>query len=290
MGQFREQSEELQERVNEILMDSTLSVIVEGEHDVLAYENFLDKDYCHIEQFQGKEKALQVIGEVNKQNPKRAIAIIDSDLDVINGREYPDNIFLTDAHDIDTQMFLSKAYYRVAREYYTNDNTAPQKKMDDIRDEIISFALPLSFMRAASDALNYHFAFKASAKHPKPFPYGRLVKVERKTIEYLGDDNMIKVTCCYRNQGVKKNVNEIKAKITELYHKGYDVKYILHGHDLMNMMGLLIIRYGKRDSSVKPGEEVEQAFRLSYFHEFHNSILYQNLKKYANNTSIPFVV
>ena len=44
MGKFQEQSEEMQERINEILMDKKLSVIVEGEHDILAYEIFFDED------------------------------------------------------------------------------------------------------------------------------------------------------------------------------------------------------------------------------------------------------
>ena len=285
---FREISEDLQERVNEILMDSTLSVVVEGEHDILVYEGFLNEDYCHLEEFNGKENAMLVIEEVNKINSKRAIAILDKDLDAIKEITYPDNVFLTDAHDIDTQMFLSDAFYRVAKELYTSTNTRPKKKIQDIRNLIISIAQPLSYMRIASDEMHYGFAFKPSKEHPKPFAYKDLVRINRNDCTYLGDDNMIGVTCRYRNQGVSRNVAEIKRKIEEIRERQYADELVLHGHDLMNVMGLLVLRYGASRTILRQSDEIEQLFRLTYYKEFKMSILYQTLKEYSRIIEVPF--
>lgn len=289
MESFREQSEELQERVNEIIMDSKLSVIVEGEHDILAYEVFIDEDQCHIEQFNGKENAEQVILEVNKVKPLAAIAILDRDLDTLNDKEYPQNVFLTDAHDIDTQMFLSDAFYRVAREIYTRANTSPKAKMEGIRNEIITLVRPLSYMRILSNEKGYNFAFKASNKHPKPFPYRDFLCLSRSQCSYGGDKKMITTTCRYRNQGAGMDEKEMKRNIDAIASRGYDDYIILHGHDMMSLMGLLVVRYGRAKDKEMNNEEVERAFRLTYYSYFLKSGLYQSLKSYADKLSLPFL-
>lgn len=289
MSTFREQSEELQERVNEILMDSKLSVIVEGEHDILAYEVFFDEDKCHIEEFHGKEKAEIVIREINKVNPSKAIAILDMDLDGVKGKEYPENVFLTDAHDIDTQMFLSEAFFRVAKEYYTRANTTPKQKMVNIREKIITLGRPLSYMRILSDEEEYGFAFKASEEHTKEFPYEDYLKLSKNDCEYLGDAKMVEVVCRYRNQGIKKNQSVLTEKIQQIGGRGYDDFVMLHGHDLMSLMGLLIKPYGKAKAKIKKHDEVEQDFRLAYYSFFTNSSLYSSLLDYSKSHSTPFL-
>lgn len=289
METFRAQSEELQERVNEILMDSKLSIIVEGEHDILAYELFFDEDNSHIEEFHGKEDAEIVIREVNKVNSSRAIAILDKDLDAINGKEYPKNVFLTDAHDIDAQMFLSNAFYRVAREYYTRANTTPKLKLDGIRHKIITFARPLSYMRVLNAEEGFKFAFKASKDHPKEFPYRDFLKLSKTDCEYRGDAKMVETVCRYRNQGAGIDLGELEEKIKQIALRGYDDQEILHGHDLMSLMGLLLLHYGKTNAKIKKNDEVEQDFRLAYYSDFKNSSLYASLQDYSKNYSISFL-
>ena len=289
MKSFREHSEELQERVNEILMDSKLSVVVEGDHDILAYEIIFNEDECHFEQFCGKENAIMVMAEVNKIKPERAIAILDNDLDQLQGKRYPDNVFFCDAHDIDAQMFLSDTYYRVAREYYTKSNTSSKQKMSDIRTQIKEFSRPLSIMRVVSDELKLHFAFKASEKHPKAFPYKDLLKLNHHECVYLGDDNLVKVTCQYRNQGIKLDQNTITQKVKAIAQRGYDDSMLLHGHDLMNMMGQLVIRYGRAKATAVCSDELERSFRLAYANELHSCGLYQRLASYFGDESIRYL-
>jgi hypothetical protein len=65
--------------------------------------------------------------------------------------------------------------------------------------------------------------------------------------------------------------------------RGFDDTMILHGHDLMNIMGQLVIRYGRAKATAVCSDELERSFRLAYKSEFHGSILYQNLKRFFGN-------
>lgn len=286
MGNFREQSEDIQLRVTEMLMDSRLSVIVEGRHDKLTLERFFDNKFCSFEQFNGKESVELAIQMVNAEDSSRAIAIIDQDLDFLSSKSYPSNVFLTDGHDLDIQLFFSDAFYRVAREYFSEEETSTKAKLNDIRKTIVSFARPLAYMRVVSMEKGYNFAFKASKEHNKPFPYKNLVQVDNKTCKFLGDEKTVQTACCYRNQGKGKDQKALLSDVRAVAMRKYSDKELLHGHDLMNFFGLVVAYYGPARSSSKSVDEIECSFRLTYNNEFYKTTLFEALKQYSENYKI----
>lgn len=289
METFREQSEDIQLRVTEMLMDSRLSVIVEGRHDKLTLERFFDDKYCSFEQFNGKEKAEMAIQLVNAVDPTRAIAILDHDLDFLDSKSYPSNVFLTDGHDLDIQLFFSDAFYRVAREYFSEEETSTKTKLNNIRKTIVTFARPLAYMRVVSKEKGYDFAFKASKEHNKPFPYKNLVQVDNKTCKFLGDEKTVQTACCYRNQGKGKDQKLMLADVRAIAKRNYSDKELLHGHDLMNFFGLVVAYYGPASSSSKNVDDIECSFRLTYSNEFYKTTLYEALKKYCEYNKKPIL-
>lgn len=293
MATFREESEDPKDWASEIMMDSHLSILVEGDGDELLYEKFFDEDVCQIEVMNGKEKLLEVLSLINAQNSKAAIAIIDADLDRITGayKKYPNNIFLADKHDADTMTFLSEAYFRVAKEYFSKTKVSKKEDLATVRDVIIQIEIPLALLRVYDKEKGTHFAFKPNSDGDKPFPYGGFIESNKNTLSYKGDKDLIRCACSYNgDQGRGMDRNEIQNGLVEIGKRRYSLDQILHGHDLMHIMALSLKRYGKTNKMKNSNEDLETSFRLAYsMGEFLNTDLYASLELYARTNTIYFL-
>lgn len=280
---FREESEELDTLVSEFKMDKHATVLVEGETDVLLYEKFMDTTICRLYPVQGKEKVKEIINLISKDGIETVCAIIDADLDHITGKEYKNNIFITDGHDAEIMMFLSDAFARVIKEYYQSKYCSESNEIIKVREKLISLALPLSYMRLLSTSKALNFAFKPDNETSKCFPYGKFIEVNNKKNEHLTISKLIQTVCSYNNnQGAGKDQKQMEVQLTELMKKKYEEKHILHGHDLMNIIALSLKYYGKSNKKKNEADDIETAFRLAYSIDyFKTTTLYSALEQYS---------
>lgn len=288
---FREESEDIDTLVSEFKMDKRATVLVEGETDVLLYEKFIDITICRLYPLQGKEKVMDIINSINKAGIERVCAIIDADLDYITGKKYTNNIFITDGHDAETMMLLSNAFARVIKEYYQSKYCCDSNEIIKTRKKLISLALPLAYLRLLSKNLSLNFAFKPVEDTSKCFPYSKFIEANNKKIEHLAISKLIQIVCSYNNnQGAGKDQQQMEIQLTELMKKKYEEKYILHGHDLMNIIALSLKYYGKSNKKNKVADDIETAFRLAYSIDyFKTTTLYSALELYSKKIDIPIL-
>lgn len=288
---FREESEDLYTLVSEFKMDKHATVLVEGETDVLLYEKFMDTTICRLYPVQGKEKVKDIINLIGKDGIERVCAIIDADFDHIAGEEYTNNIFITDGHDAEIMMFWSDAFVSVIKEYYQSKYCSESSEIIKTRAKLISLALPLSYMRLLSLKNALNFAFKPDNETAKCFPYGKIIEANNKKIEHLTISKLIQVVCSYNNnQGAGKDQKQMETQLTELMENKYEEKYILHGHDLMNIVALSLKYYGKSSKRNKVVDDIETAFRLAYaLDNFKTTVLYSKLEQYSKKIDKPIL-
>ena len=245
-----------------------------------------------MEVMNGKENVVEVMGFINKKKPAAAIAIIDADLDYIQNAEYPDNIFLTDSHDAETEMFLSEAFYRVTREFYSKNKASTIDILKNIQEVIIGIEIPMACMRIYDKEKKLNFAFKPNSDDDKSFPYGKFIECDKNNLIHKGVKAMVKTVCSYDgDQGRGMNQNEMVDSVNEIIKRHYPIPLIIHGHDLMHILSLSLKRYGKKNKQNRTNEDWESSFRLAYSKaEFENTKLYGKLKDYSKDRKIPFLL
>lgn len=292
MCSFKEEIDDAELRATEIVMDSSLSVLLEGDCDELLYGKFLDENCCKIEVMDGKENVVEVMEFINQKKPTAAIAIIDADLDYIQDIKYSENIFLTDSHDADTEMFLSDAFYRVAKEFYSKNKAGTIDELKRIQNTIIDIEIPMACLRIYDKEKQLNFAFKPNSDDEKSFPYGKFIDSDKNQLNHKGVKTMVKIACSYdSDQGRGMNQNEIVDGVNEIIKRDYPANHIIHGHDLMHILSLSLKRYGKKNKQNRNNEDWESSFRLAYSKtEFENTKLYGKLKDYSIDSEIPFLL
>ena len=274
-----------------MIMDSSLSVLLEGDCDELLYSKFFDLDKCTLEVMDGKENLLEVLGYINAQKPESAIAIIDADLDSLTNTKYEENVFVTDTHDADTDMFMSDAFFRVAKEFYSKNKVVNNADLEKIRKDIVNLEIPMACLRIYDKEKHVNFAFKPNNDRDQQFPYSKIIECNKNHFIHKGVKTLVRVACSYNgDQGRGLNQEELEQGVDEVMSRKIPVLFIIHGHDLMHILALSLLRYGKKNKQRRTYEDLESAFRLAYsMTEFSKTKMYQKLKDYSNDMGIPFI-
>ena len=87
-------------------------VIVEGEDDRDIYSRFFDyPDTCKIVFANGRKYVEAVIPNLPSKYSNRTLGIVDCDFDyAFPDKEYPDNLIVTETHDLETFILSSPAF------------------------------------------------------------------------------------------------------------------------------------------------------------------------------------
>lgn len=136
--------------INELLMLKKPAIIVEGLNDITVYENLFNitgtrftvtsPALRYARNQGGKGRVIQIIDYTSKRctfnQRKKIIGIIDADFDhccnIIRKRQ---NLFLTDKHDIETQIISSGAFKKFVNSFYKRGKVRnPLQKIDEIRN------------------------------------------------------------------------------------------------------------------------------------------------------------
>jgi len=155
--------------LSEIFMLTKPVVIVEGLddenliHTLFNHQNILSKKTLVISpEIQGftnnKLVVIKAITEIyndwNYKKRKRFIGIIDCDFNEICKNKKPlPNLFYTDFHDIDIQIFLSDALVKFIRFSYLNPEDIPIEK---VRETCINLSKDLGYFLLALYELKFH--------------------------------------------------------------------------------------------------------------------------------------
>lgn len=117
-----------EDKVGEVFMahrhpkfKNKIFLIVEGISDVKLFSHIIDEDMLQIEaSYGGKENLIKIISQLYNLGDQRVIGICDADFDRLDSTHdlYHDkHIYMTDAHDIETMMILSRSKKKIISEF-----------------------------------------------------------------------------------------------------------------------------------------------------------------------------
>lgn len=255
------------------------SVLVEGPDDVIVYEKFFSKDKVEVYCMNGCNKLLDVVKSLDeKGDDERFIAIKDADYDRLNGKVYPySNLFLTDAHDLETTIIDGEILESILKEYLKYEDMKRnhiQLDGNHMLQEVCSVLKALSFIRWYNDANSCGINFE-------------IVKIP----SMLDEDNALGCEYCL-NFLLSNSVNShVTVSVEDMWRFEYchsDVicdLQLVRGHDMCEVICYMIKNFTKDGNlyylkkTKLTTEKVEASLRLCYNKEkFSATKLYVALK------------
>lgn len=255
------------------------TVLVEGIDDIKVYEKFFSKEKVNVYQTNGCAKLVELVEKLDSQNLEdKFIGIKDADYDVLNHVTYPyPNLFLTDKHDLETMMISEEALESIMKEYLRYEDMKNDRNDLDVHaflQDAIGKLRSLSYCRWYNDVYGSNWSF------------GTL-----KLSTMIHKDPALSYDCCL---SFIKRLNPDASTIPTLsmltdfedaHSEHIDVFHLLRGHDLCDMINLLLKDHPYSDKKTKVSlDKIEAAFRLAYSGEiFRQTYLYSAITSWFDS-------
>lgn len=278
---------------NEIAMDSShkeINIIVEGATDAKLFEDFTDEEKCTIYQVKTRLNVITLMTELAKINKNGyTIGIVDDDQNrLMGGETLPPNTLYTDTNDIETMIFWSDAFPKIARHLFAYDLTTDKTEIKKIQALLVDRAMRIGELRIVDKRKGWGLSFKDGAgKGDLEFKKF----IERNDMGYKGDDRLIDAVKGHSHRPEISNV-EVKTELNVLRKEKHKPREIVVGHDLTKVIALSLKKtFGKKETCGFEREQVEVSFRLAYSIDlFKSSSLYHNMVGMMMHHGIAFIV
>jgi hypothetical protein len=238
-------------------------VLTEGPTDQVFYGGILQKDRFRALYAKNKDYALEVLDiivnqeAISSKKKSRVMAFVDADFDRPLQIGVPINCFRTDFHDLEVMIIWSNAFDRWLEAYCSIEKLKRFGGSDKVREKILDVCGYIGAARFFSKKNDLGISFDK--------------------INYEGYFNK-KTLCANRDvfcQGlynINKNringmsIKDLKNKIEEELSKFvYDKRDLIQGHDVMNVLGIML-RYvlASHDAKICAEEVISPALFLAY--------------------------
>jgi hypothetical protein len=238
-------------------------ILVEGDSDVRFYRKFFRQNTCKMEEVPGgKGQVEAILKELNKTF-RLILGIRDADFLHLEGKSSPlSNLFLTDYHDLEIQLFNSDAALNaVIHEFVPMEK---QEKNANLKAKCFNALQFLSYLRWYNELNNGELKFKG-------LNLGDIFDVKHftiNTIALLGKIQHLSPKVAVNNDAVSVEIEAIKSD-------NHHVLQLTNGHDLMKIMAVYLSSFNKKGISDK---DVETLLRIAFpLEDFKNTQLYKTL-------------
>jgi len=279
---------------NEIAMDSThseINIIVEGATDAKLFEDFTDEEKCTIYQVKNRENVISLMRQLEEINKNGyTIGVVDDDQNRLLGNELlPENTLYTDTNDIETMIFWSSAFPKIARHLFAYDKTPDSASIIKLHKMFTDRALKVGELRIVDKRMGWGLSFKDSGGK-KDLEFEKFI--EWKTdMSYKGDSDLVKVV---KGHSKRPEINDAEAiaGLRDLRKEKHKPVEIVVGHDLTKMIALAMKKMLLKKETERYGrEQVEVSFRLAYTLDiFKKSQLYGRMMDLMGHHGIAFLL
>lgn len=278
---------------NEISMDnshSEICIIVEGATDAKLMEDFTVDENSSIYQVKTRDNVVELMNML-KERAKNdfTIGIVDDDHNRMEGTEVlPPNTLYTDTNDIETMIFWSGAFPKIARQLFAYEETPDAASIIKIQRLLGGNAMRVGELRIVSKRKGWNLSFKDSGGK-KDLDFKKFVNWKT-DMTYMGDDSLITAVKghCHR-----PDINNVDAKrgLQDLRKEKHKPIEVIVGHDLTKMVALALKQvFGNDETKNFEREQVELAFRLAYsLNLFQKTQLYKNMNGLMAHHGIVFM-
>lgn len=255
------------------------TVLVEGIDDVKVYERFFARNKAGVYQTYGCAKLVKLVDELNRRHLENFfIGIKDADYDVLNHVSYPyPNLFLTDKHDLETMMVSEEALEDIMKEYLRYEDMRRDRKGLKVQ----------SFLQEAARRLRFLSFFRwYNEMSGCKLSFGKL-----RLSTMMQEEPRLDYACCIRFvTRLNPDASSIPtvrmlADFEKSHSRNMDVFHLLRGHDLCEMVSLLLKShpYAYARSNVST-DKIEASLRLAYSGErFRQTQLYQSIASWLES-------
>ena len=281
---------------NAIMQDKSFNgyyLLVEGNKDVKLYGKFINYQNVRVKPAFGCEKVKSVLSILETRGFNKKIGIIDSDFNkILNTDINIDGLFITDDHDIEVMIIKTRALENVIRIFCSDDKIAKFEKDNKttILNSLLNIGKEIGYLKLANKIHELGLIFKPNT------PDGNLIKYTgftcEKTLSYLGDSKLIETIINYSRvkSPEMKAKSDVENAFLELKEGDFDLNQLVNGHDLSNLLYLLMKKVLKSNNKMLVNNNsVEDSLILSYEYDyFKETNIYTNLKEWSESKNLDF--
>ena len=239
-------------------------IIVEGASDEKIFSRLIKG--AVVEEINGVDNLLHAVSELI-QETKFVIGIRDADFMHLENKEPPENVFITDFHDIEMMLaFSDTSYIAVATEFL------PKEKRDiRSREEIIKSIRFLGALRWINYCENIGLNFNKIS----------FVKFyDGKTFKLNKEECLKGVLQRSQNTTREPSIAEIEDKIKH-FEKFEDFLNLCNGHDFQKAFTCFVFEFSRKNINI---ENVGKLFRTAYtIEDFKKTKLYHSLNEWSRS-------
>lgn len=253
---------------------SKLFVAVEGVTDFRLYSKVFVTSVCEIVVGESKQNVVEAVILCNEKHLQGVIGIVDADFWHMDKQQIPENIFITDSHDLETMLINSKAYENVLLEYGDGGkvNRFEMRKKKTIKETLLENVALVGYLRKLS--LTYEWGFNFNHLDFKEFTTISDLAIE--------EERLIKSLVFHCKKQEVKNSEMVIQILHQTISPQDDLWQVCCGHDLMELMTLGFIHlFGNYNAKKMIVGQLEGSFRLAYQdYYFKQTKLYESLCKW----------
>ena len=270
---------------------SEINIIVEGATDAKLLEDFTNEEKCTIYQVKTRANVITLMDELARiKKNSYTIGIVDDDQNRLMGGEVlPPNTLYTDTNDIETMIFWSPAFPKIARHLFAYEKTPDSAEIKKLHSMFKDRAIKVGELRIVDKRKGWGMSFKDGGGKGD-LDFGKFISW-KSDFSYKGDNDLINAVKGHSHRPEIKNeeANEGLVALRKEKHKPWE---IVVGHDLSKVIALALRKYlGKKETENFKREHVEVSFRLAYsLDDFKSSQLCQEMMSLMSHHKIDFIL
>lgn len=244
-------------------------VFVEGGGDFKLWRNFMQKSHTKVTICNGCEKVIEATMLGNEKGI-RCFGIIDRDFRSILGSEnLPENIFITDEHDIEMMICHTDSLGKVLNNYDSSHKIDVfEDEQGPVRDHVLSLSDQIGYLKLLDKRIGLNIILKKTDKD------GDIVlpsyeKFLNKQCQIKSLEEMIRYLIQWsENRGKKanKSLEEVIQAYQEEAATRQDSWQLSNGHDFAYLLAYFV--HHKIGCKKKTQQEIESELVLAYEHDF----------------------
>lgn len=200
-----------------------------------------------------------------------------------------ENIFITDFHDIEVMIIMTKAFDDVLRIFTIQEKVEEfeKKHSKTIREIIFELSDNIGYLKLTEKTNDFGLVFKP--KHPdgNQIKYSDFISDK---LEFKGDPELIKSIVNYSRNKISKKLDEaaISKKLSETKKIKIDSLQLSNGHDLSNIVFIFLKKTVRSTNKMLfDNNSIEDSLILAYdFEDFKKTELYKKLLEYSKHNGI----
>lgn len=244
-------------------------VFVEGGGDFKLWRNFIQKNHTKVTICNGCEKVIEATILGNEKGI-RCFGIIDRDFRSILGFEnLPENIFITDEHDLEMMICHTDSLGKVLNNYDSSHKIDVfEEERGSVRDYVLSLSDQIGYLKLLNKRIDLNIMLKKQDKD------GDIVlpsyeKFLNKQCQIKSLEEMIRYLIQWsENSGKKanKSLEEVMQAYREEAATRQDSWQLSNGHDFAYLLTYFV--HHKIGCKKKTWQEIESELVLAYEHDF----------------------